>query len=520
MPNVDWSEIQERLKNSVVQIICDSAKHHLLRPFQGMIDQRSAGSGFIVDIKRGLILTNAHVMANTISAGMLSPKTGERLHKLELVSICKEKDLALVRIDTESIAALTKGMKHPENLNVEFADHLALREADSVLALGYPLGQKGLKSSEGVVSGSYANNDDTVDETMISSADDQTSFIQITANLNPGSSGGLLVNTEGKAVGVNAAGILFANGIGFAIGSRVVMSAYWEMARPLTEKIPIPYVVNTPRTGFGFSRTNKALLDVYAPDNSDGGIYITEVYPNSCFDVLSEGDVILNVQYEDIYHDNPAAFNVVKRYEGPGKKVTGVLDEYGQISFDIPCGTKGSGLPACHDLSLKEFFDMVPMNAEVTMQLSRQGKLFEAQSRFVHVPSTMRQFVYPRFQPLKYAIVAGMCLMEMTMNHAPLFVQYAFGKQRFRQMVFISQIFPDSEANRTRSLAIGDIVTHINDTKIKTIEDVTAAIKEADDYLIFKNKMKAKFVISKAQAKAEDKAAAKMFEIHNFKSLI
>src|SRR5205807_3208889 len=68
-----------------------------------------------------------------------------------------------------------------------------------VLALGYPLGQQSLKSTNGIVSGREYN------------------MIQISNAINPGSSGGPLLNTRGEVIGINTAGIVDAQNIGYAI---------------------------------------------------------------------------------------------------------------------------------------------------------------------------------------------------------------------------------------------------------------------------------------------------------------
>ena len=160
-------------------------------------EQRSAGSGFIVD-PSGLVVTNAHVVSG---ADQIQVRLADgRRFAGTLVGLDNRVDLALVRITgATELAVLPVG------------DSNRLRVGEFVLALGHPFGLE-QSVSFGIVSRKGA-------PLMVASPG--FDFIQTDAAINPGNSGGPLVNMAGEVVGVNS--MAARNGsIGFAIPSTLV----------------------------------------------------------------------------------------------------------------------------------------------------------------------------------------------------------------------------------------------------------------------------------------------------------
>ncbi|MFC5579642.1 S1C family serine protease [Rhodanobacter terrae] len=158
--------------------------------------EQTLGSGVIVSAQgQGYVLTNNHVIAHAADIQVLL--YDGRIAKATLVGADQESDLAVLKIDASNLPV------------IQMADRQTLRPGDVVLAIGNPLGLNQTVTM-GIVSaiGRQLNS---------SSAED---FIQTDAAINLGNSGGALINTEGRLVGINtlligkAAG---AEGIGFAI---------------------------------------------------------------------------------------------------------------------------------------------------------------------------------------------------------------------------------------------------------------------------------------------------------------
>lgn len=158
-------------------------------------ERSTLGSGVIIDGKRGLIITNAHVIANagTIKVTLQEEKEFEA----EIVGADPDFDLAVLRIQSQATL--------PE-VKMGSSDDLMIGE--TVIAIGNPFG-----FSHTVTTGVISALDRSI------RTDDRVfhEFIQIDASINPGNSGGPLLNINGDLIGINTAIYAKAQGIGFAI---------------------------------------------------------------------------------------------------------------------------------------------------------------------------------------------------------------------------------------------------------------------------------------------------------------
>jgi len=539
----DWLTIADKYRNSVLQLICIRGRYNPFRPQLPPIDRKVSGTGFIIDIANGLVITNAHVVSNAISITGRMMRLGEYDLSLRLISICREKDIALCQLSPSNIATIMKN-KSPEAINMIFGDNLLLKETMNVMTIGYPLGQKNVKMTTGVVSGFYANTEDEDEEEGdLRTEEESPSYIQITAPINPGNSGGPLLNVKGEVVGVNAAGYLFSQNVGYAIGSRTVLGVYDALISPLINfSIKIPHVVITPKYAFEHNHTSSALLELGCNGVQTEGIYIKRVYSNSCFDTLEEGDIITHVLYEDIYFNNPQAFSVITRAPSRGTPAIASLDRFGDVTINLICpNNKSSGETGtiansaeCRKLSLKELFDIIPIGQEIIISICRKLELKSQQSGstgpsglyrintiFQYIPSKIRSSVYPRITPYKYLIAAGMSFGELTMNHIAIdnsLIDYSKGKRRYKPVLVINQIFPETTASHTRVFNEASIISEVNGIKVTNIEELKQAFAKSGEYIIITGKNGDKFAIKKEDAIKEDLATIKQFDLPNYQS--
>ncbi|MSR47046.1 MAG: trypsin-like serine protease [Planctomycetes bacterium] len=161
----------------------------------------SLGSGFIIS-EDGYIVTNAHVVQGETEVTVtVYKKVGEQIEKkayerVRIVAVNPQVDLALLKIDAEELGE-TKLTK------VFLGDIDTVGQGQSVFAVGAPEGLE-RSVSEGIVSTTNRERDGLV-------------YIQTTAQVNPGNSGGPLFNKNGEVVGVVAWKLLFSEGLNFAI---------------------------------------------------------------------------------------------------------------------------------------------------------------------------------------------------------------------------------------------------------------------------------------------------------------
>jgi hypothetical protein len=191
------------------------------------IGRRGSGTAFCVH-SSGLFVTNAHVAEQSTLPGgtmtlILSPgEKDERKLSASAIAINRELDLAIVRVAERPAEPLP---------TVDVGDASGLIETTSVTAFGYPFGrmlaEKGAYPTISVSTGRV---------TSLRKSKGELQRIQLDASLNPGNSGGPVVNDKGAVVGIVVSGIP-DSGIKFAIPINHLLP---ELARPIMLYLPTP----------------------------------------------------------------------------------------------------------------------------------------------------------------------------------------------------------------------------------------------------------------------------------------
>lgn len=269
------------------------------RSFQAP-DQRASGSGVIIS-EDGYIVTNNHVVngASDITVTLNNRKN----YTAKVIGTDPNTDLALIKIDAKSLPVM----------NIGNSDDVRLGQW--VLAIGYPLNLD-VTVTQGIVSAKSRNiGINTQGKAPVES------FIQTDAAVNPGSSGGALVNTNGELVAINS-----------AIASPTGAFAGYAYAIPsnLMKKVvsDIMKYGSVQRGYLGISMAPEGLDDAKKKElgiNSDvDGIFVIEVSPNSAAAMagLKKGDVITKVNDMKVDADAQLAEIIARQKPGDNVKIT------------------------------------------------------------------------------------------------------------------------------------------------------------------------------------------------------
>ena len=255
-------------------------------------DERRAqgqGSGFIIS-QDGIVLTNAHVVdgADEITVRL----SDQREYSAELIGADERSDVAVLKIDAERLPSVTLG------------NSAALQVGEWVLAIGSPFGLD-YTATQGIVS--------ALGRSLPS--DNYVPFIQTDVAVNPGNSGGPLLNTQGQVVGINSQ--IYSRsggyqGVSFAIPIETAM----QVADQLRDK----GYVSRGWLGVTIQNVTQDLARSFGMDVPKGAL-VANVLEDSPADKagVKPGDIILEFDGKDVV--SSAALPPIVGATPVGKKV-------------------------------------------------------------------------------------------------------------------------------------------------------------------------------------------------------
>jgi serine protease Do len=261
----------------------------------------NAGAGVIFDAKKGLIVTNSHVVRDVLKI-LVTFKDSSKVVG-DVLGADEDTDLAVVQVESEQ--PLTA---------VKFADSSKVRIGQLVVAVGNPYGLNDT-TTFGIVSGLKREN------VNLSRYED---FIQTDASINPGNSGGPLLNIKGEVIGINTAIINYAQSIGFSIPS--------NMVKHIVAQLVEHGEVHRGWLGVGIDPLPEEMAE---KNNSDKGVVVTSVFEGDPAHQagLKVGDIILKIGGADV--DSP---NTLIR-------IIGTITPGQTINLDILRNGKGMMVP-------------------------------------------------------------------------------------------------------------------------------------------------------------------------------
>jgi len=263
------------------------------------------GSGIIMS-SDGYIMTNNHVIegaldsrSNKLLQGakieVFLPTEKEKPYTATVVGRDSDTDLAVIKIDAKGLKA------------AEFGDSSKLKVGELAVAIGNPAGLNFMSSvTAGIISG--------LDRKIMVSEDEEMTYIQTDAAINEGNSGGALVNSEGKVIGVNTAKIAAVGyeGLGFAIPINKAL----EITQMLIES---GYVRGKPL--IGIKGHLEYTEDFAKRNNLPPGVYVYEVELMSPAERagIEKGDIITKFNGQAVKSIDE--LNKLKNKHKPGEEV-------------------------------------------------------------------------------------------------------------------------------------------------------------------------------------------------------
>ena len=255
---------------------------------------RTSGSGVIIS-EDGYIVTNNHVVADADSITITLNDKREFIAKI--IGTDPSTDLAVIKIETDDLTPL------------EYGNSDSVQVGQWVLAVGNPFNLTSTVTA-GIVSAKARNLNILSDK---NNRNTLTSFIQTDAAMNPGNSGGALVNTEGKLIGINAAIASSTgsySGYSFAIPVNIAKKVIKDLIEyGTTQKASAGITIQ--------EIDSKLMLEKNLKDMR--GVYVTQVTKKSAGEKagVQGGDVIFRINGKDV--NTISEVNEVMAQMSPGE---------------------------------------------------------------------------------------------------------------------------------------------------------------------------------------------------------
>lgn len=427
---VDWQEVEKSAQNTVVQVWAQKAEFNWLEPYKAPEQMQVSGSAFFINAS-GDLLTNFHVIDQAKSIFINIGIFGRRFFEVVPIGVCPESDIALLKLTPESLDMVKTLLVNIPFLPLGNSD--ILYPTQPVLALGYPLGQRYLKSTVGVIAGrEYL---------------DGNSFMHITAPINPGNSGGPLLTTSGEVIGINSAGIPNAQNIGYIVPINDV--------KIMLEDLYKVKLYRKAYLGLNFNHatdTHSKSLNNPVP----GGVYINFVQKNSVADKagIKVGDMLYGI--------NCSAGN----YK---------IDQYGDVTVNWRSSDK---------ISVSELLIRLHLGEDLELTIYRNGEEKVLPCKFELSSLYPIRYIFPDYEKdaVDYEMFGGLVIMQLRENHfkllhqTPLLKQYTRLDYQDREVLVITRILPGSQMHKVVCFYPGMLIDKINGVKVKNLSQLREAL--------------------------------------------
>lgn len=365
---------------------------------------------------------------------------------------------------------------------LKLGDSSKVDRSDQLLGLGFPLGDESLKSVTGVVSGA---------EHIVSRNGLRLCTlhaIQVTTPLNPGSSGGPVLNEEGEVIGIATAGSLEGQNVGFV----APINHYKLLATELKKG----GLVRKPTLGVTFCRARDAEIAQWLGNPVPAGCYITHVLARGLGASLGlqEGDMIYSLD----------GF---------------LVDPYGCIQT----------ARVKDRMYLTDYLSSLSLGHELVIELYRSGERIVLKGALALRPEPPIRWNYFPYDSFDYEVIGGVVIQELSLNIIALFehtqlgnqfpgvrarlIQYKEETMRDTPVLVVTEVFSSSVAYNARSFRIGSFIASVNGKEVSTLAALRERVAELKDanFVVLKSEEKELLVLSRVACLQDEARLSQLF---------
>lgn len=551
MSNFSWSDIINNNKNSIVHINSTTKVYDCTKPYVVNNNQEINGTGFIVDIAQGIIVTNYNVVKNAVSISGFIPILIKESLRLEIVSVCPLYELALIRICEKDLKELIYvAIEDPTVLNLEFDDSMYVKEGDQIISIGYDQENDNIQPKSSNI----------VDTIIVKKFDYDMQYVKISESLSKSNLGSPIFNTNGKVIGI------FSNNY-YCIPSRLLLCVYASMNSEKT-------IFTPPIHGLTYGHVNQDFINNKTNSNTDEaiitGVYVRNVSKTSFLDHIDKGNIISAITYQDPFiardkivslkheffvkcngHVESELRNLLGNYfeefknsKGetfpdilnvldkdsvfPSITITAHINNYGYIQlYELGFEEISDKLEAVNTdtvvlpiidkkFKLEELFFMLNIETALDMKVFHldykgQSGWFENTATFSSENTCTLDNIDYTFNNPKFELVAGCCFTSLNLD-----LNEKFKVIGNKHNVIISQIFQNSSIYKVGDFKPGDVVISINNREIKNTNDIRIAMKNCPVYFNMKTKNDKEFICAREEMLIEDLEIIKLYKIQDY----
>lgn len=451
---------QEKVYNSVVKIVTTSVILDLNIPYNIKNQNQSVGAGFFIDNKAH-ILTAAHVVENAVEIWVKIPKEGQKIFKAEILCVYPDFDIGIIK--------LSEKYKNEYFLPLGNSDEISLR--DEVFTIGYPKNPQYPIVTSGTISGTRSD------------------YIQTDTPVNPGNSGGPLINENNEVVGITSAVLANSEDSSLIIPINIAKNNLNAMIHSKSK------IIHKNVLGVMLVNGTDNYRELYGgEDECREGLVIKRVINKSPLEgLVNDGDVICSF------------FDGNNEYK---------LDYFGETTVPWESGK----VPLDHLVKRCLPRQAVSMNVwsikkQKTHRIDFKLKTFE------ELYPVKR--IFPHIDKIDYEVFGGMIVMNLTLNHLvlPQFAHLIYiikNEQIFKEQLLITHVFPNSKIAEYNTISSYSLISKINGIKVSNLDQFRKAIKKVikkngKSFITIETDNKDKVILNIEELASQEKELVNMY---------